>query len=225
MDAAATASHALFGPPEARRSTAVAVAVAELASKTTDTFLDLMDANFNKEDGDGDRAAAVAVGRRLTENLSPMFVSSGDACLGFFHVVPGTPAASVALLLAGAWEVDPATTLQLVANLRGVRGFGKSDRDGFYAAVLWLHAHHPATLALNATSVSAFGYLKDLPELLHRIVHGGVSTRSPGKKACLAAEGGFVGRRGRVGVILLVSNQRDLLSIELFGVEKAVCIA
>ncbi|KAL5212881.1 hypothetical protein ABZP36_023728 [Zizania latifolia] len=155
-----------------------------------------MDANFNKEDGDG--GAAVAVGRRLTDNLSPTFVSSGDACLDFFfHVVPGTPAASVASLLAGAWEVDPATALRLVANLRGVRGFGKSDREGFYAAALWLHAHHPATLALNATSVAAFGYLKDLPELLHRIVHGGVSTRTPGKKARLAAEGGFVGRRGR----------------------------
>ncbi|RLM64788.1 hypothetical protein C2845_PM16G12860 [Panicum miliaceum] len=38
--------------------------------------------------------------------------------------------------------------------------------------------------------VAAFGYLKDLPELLHRIVHGGASTRDPGKKARLAAPGG-----------------------------------
>jgi hypothetical protein len=33
-----------------------------------------------------------------------------------------------------------------------------------------------------------FGYLKDLPELLHRIVHGGVSTRTPGKKARLTTK-------------------------------------
>jgi hypothetical protein len=33
-----------------------------------------------------------------------------------------------------------------------------------------------------------FGYLKDLPELLHRIVHGGVSTRTPGKKAHLTTK-------------------------------------
>ncbi|EMS52662.1 hypothetical protein TRIUR3_14186 [Triticum urartu] len=33
-------------------------------------------------------------------------------------------------------------------------------------------------------------YLKDLREILHRIIHGGVSTRKPGKQARLAAEGG-----------------------------------
>ena len=47
--------------------------------------------------------------------------------------------------------------------------------------------------------VAEFGYLKDLPELLHRIIHGGVSTRTPGKKASLDAEGDFMvrGRGGR----------------------------
>uniref|UniRef100_A0A0E0JWD4 TROVE domain-containing protein n=1 Tax=Oryza punctata TaxID=4537 RepID=A0A0E0JWD4_ORYPU len=176
----------LVGPPEARRPSAATVAP---ATTTGDAFLDLVDANFNKP----------APRKALTENLSPTFVSSGDACLDFFfHVVPGTPSSSVASLLAAAWGVDPATALRLVANLRGVRGTGKSDREGFYAAALWLHSHHPATLALNAASVAAFGYLKDLPELLHRIVNGGLSTRKPGKKARLAADGlGLVARRGR----------------------------
>lgn len=181
---AATAAFALVGPPEA--ATAVGA-----AAPTGDAFVDLLDASFNK--------ATVGAGKALTENSSPTFVSSGDPCLDFFfHVVPGTPAASVASLLAAAWAADPVTALRLVANLRGVRGSGKSDREGFYAAALWLHARHPATLARNAASVAAFGYLKDLPELLHRIVHGGKSTRTPGKKARLEAEGGgFVRRGGR----------------------------
>ncbi|XP_037453980.1 uncharacterized protein LOC119324305 [Triticum dicoccoides] len=181
---AATAAFALVGPPEA--ATAVSA-----AAPTGEAFVDLLDASFNK--------ATVGAGKALTENSSPTFVSSGDPCLDFFfHVVPGTPAASVASLLAAAWAADPVTALRLVANLRGVRGSGKSDREGFYAAALWLHARHPATLARNAASVAAFGYLKDLPELLHRIVHGGKSTRTPGKKARLEAEGGgFVRRGGR----------------------------
>jgi hypothetical protein len=92
-------------------------------------------------------------------------------------VVPGTPAPTVASLLAGAWAADPGTTLRLAADLRGVNGSGKSDREGFYAAALWLHARHPRTLACNAAAVATFGYLKDLPELLDRIGHGGESTR------------------------------------------------
>ncbi|XP_020182889.1 uncharacterized protein [Aegilops tauschii subsp. strangulata] len=181
------AGFALVGPPEA--ATALGAAA---AAPTGDTFVDLLDASFNK--------ATVGAGKALTENSSPTFVSSGDPCLDFFfHVVPGTPAASVASLLAAAWAADPVSALRLVANLRGVRGSGKSDREGFYAAALWLHARHPATLARNAASVAAFGYLKDLPELLHRIVHGGKSTRTPGKKARREAEdGGFV-RRGGCG--------------------------
>lgn len=115
----------------------------------------------------------------------------------------------MASLLAAAWAADPPTGLRLVANLRGVRGAGKSDREGFYAAALWLHARHPAALARNAASVAAFGYLKDLPEPLHRIVHGGRSTRTLGKKARLeAGSGGFVRRGGRGRGRLRSSSRR-----------------
>jgi hypothetical protein len=107
-----------------------------------------------------------------TENNSPTFATSGDPCLDFFfHVVPGTPAASVSALLAEAWAAEPLTALRLACNLRGVRGTGKADREGFYAAALWMHEHHPATLALNAGPIADVGYLKDLPEILHRIVN------------------------------------------------------
>nr|TKW24918.1 hypothetical protein SEVIR_3G081900v2 [Setaria viridis] len=87
-------------------------------------------------------------------------------------VVPDTPAARVRGLLAAAWARDPPTALRLLANLRGVRGTGKSDREGFYAAALWVHARHPRTLACNVPALAGFGCLKDFPELLYRLVRG-----------------------------------------------------
>ncbi|KAL6656958.1 hypothetical protein ACP70R_004738 [Stipagrostis hirtigluma subsp. patula] len=183
--------YTLLGPPAESLRAAAAVAA---RPTTGDVFLDLLDANFNKP-----TTSLKPPAKALTANASPTFVSSGDPCLDFFfHVVPGTPAASVTSLLASAWAAEPATALRLACNLRGVRGTGKSDREGFYAAALWMHGCHPATLALNARPIAEFGYLKDLPEILHRIIHGGVSTRTPGKKARLAAtpSRGFVVHRG-----------------------------
>ncbi|TVU08373.1 hypothetical protein EJB05_41776, partial [Eragrostis curvula] len=187
-------SYTLLGPPaESLRAAAAAARAAAAVPSSGDAFLDLMDANFNKP-------IEPPPSKTVTENNSPTFVSSGDPCLDFFfHVVPDTPATSVTSLLANAWAAEPATALRLACNLRGVRGTGKSDREGFYAAALWMHGCHPNTLALNARPVSKFGYLKDFPEILHRLIHGGVSTRTPGKKARLAASGGFVARGVRVG--------------------------
>jgi hypothetical protein len=189
-------SYTILGPPAeslraaaARAEEAAAKAAAALPT-TGDAYLDMMDASFNRP---APKPAPAPPKKSRTENNSATFVSSGDPCLDFFfHVVPGTPAASVASLLATAWSAEPVTALRLACNLRGVRGTGKSDREGFYAAALWMHGCHPATLALNAGPVAEFGYLKDLPEILHRIIHGGVSTRTPGKKARLAALGGCV---------------------------------
>ncbi|KAJ8461583.1 hypothetical protein OPV22_034509 [Ensete ventricosum] len=119
----------------------------------------------------------------LTENLSPTFISSGDSCLDFFfQVVSDTAAETVAELLSAAWAQEAATALKLACNLRGVRGTGKSDRDGFYTAALWLHRHHPKTLALNLLAIADFGYLKDLPEILHRLI-AGADVRAKAKAA------------------------------------------
>ncbi|WZZ88268.1 hypothetical protein YC2023_116847 [Brassica napus] len=71
-----------------------------------------------------------------------------------------------------AWDHDPLITLKLICNLRGVRGTGKSDKEGFYTAALWLHGSHPKTLACNLESLSKFGYFKDFPEILDRILKG-----------------------------------------------------
>ncbi|CAL5059944.1 unnamed protein product [Urochloa decumbens] len=217
------AATTLVGPPEARHAAsrathaapAAAPAAAAAAPTTGNEFLDVMDASFNKPAAASTPAPA---GKTLTENLSPTFASSGDPCLDFFfHVVPGTPGATVSALLSAAWSADPATALRLVANLRGVRGSGKSDREGFYAAALWLHARHPRTLALNAGPLASFGYLKDLPELLHRLVHGGASTRTPGKKARLATadRGGWsVPRHGRRCPSTVTTEERVAASLE-----------
>jgi hypothetical protein len=108
-----------------------------------------------------------------TENNSATYASSGNPCLDlFFQVVPDTPAQRVRELVTIAWAHDPLTALKLIANLRGVRGTGKSDREGFYAATLWMHERHPKTLACNLPALAEFGYLKDFPELLYRLIHG-----------------------------------------------------
>jgi len=109
----------------------------------------------------------------LTENMSPTFLTTGNPCLDFFfHVVSDTPSETLLQRLQLAWTYNPLTTLKLVCNLRGVRGTGKSDRQGFYAAALWFHHHHPKTLASNVPSLAEFGYFKDLPEILYRLLQG-----------------------------------------------------
>ncbi|WCJ26796.1 hypothetical protein M5689_008588 [Euphorbia peplus] len=109
----------------------------------------------------------------FTENLSPTYLSTGNPCLDFFfHVVPDTPPGSIRWRLQQAWNHDPLTTLKLICNLRGVRGKGKSDKEGFYVAALWLHQFHPKTLACNIPSLANFGYFKDLPEILFRLLEG-----------------------------------------------------
>ncbi|XP_043718289.1 uncharacterized protein LOC122666205 isoform X2 [Telopea speciosissima] len=109
----------------------------------------------------------------LTENYSPTFLSTGNPCLDFFfHVVPDTPPETLKKRLHLAWNHNALTTLKLICNLRGVRGTGKSDKEGFYTAALWLHKNHPKTLAGNMRWFGDFGYFKDLLEILYRLIEG-----------------------------------------------------
>ncbi|KAK1395336.1 GPI inositol-deacylase PGAP1-like protein [Heracleum sosnowskyi] len=108
-----------------------------------------------------------------TENQSPTFLTTGNPCLDFFfHVVPKTRRASIVERLESAWAHDPLTTLKLICNLRGVKGTGKSDKEGFYTAALWLHEKHHRNLACNVPAIASFGYLKDMLEILFRLVDG-----------------------------------------------------
>ncbi|KAL6839611.1 hypothetical protein ACP4OV_030550 [Aristida adscensionis] len=159
----------LLGPP-AIRGARPSPDAAATASTEAHPFLALLDAGFNAP---GPDAAAARPRRARTENDSATFADSGNPCLDFFfQVVPDTPPQRVRALLVAAWAHDPLTALKLVCNLRGVRGTGKSDREGFYEAALWMHDHHPRTLACNVPALAEFGYLKDFPELLYRLIHG-----------------------------------------------------
>ncbi|XVE65749.1 hypothetical protein DITRI_Ditri08aG0024400 [Diplodiscus trichospermus] len=116
--------------------------------------------------------------RGPTENFSPTFLSSGNPCLDFFfHVVPDTPSDQLIQRLELAWAHNSLTALKLICNLRGVRGTGKSDKEGFYAAAIWLFSKHPKTLALNLEAIAEFGYFKDFPEILYRILEGAESRK------------------------------------------------
>ncbi|XP_015973372.1 uncharacterized protein LOC107496585 [Arachis duranensis] len=155
----------LLGPPELLKPqpTAVAAAAATTTTAASEPFIDLMVSRFY--------SPKPPMG--LTENQSATFLSTGNPCLDFFfHVVPDTPSDSLRERLDVAWAHNPLTTLKLVCNLRGVRGTGKSDREGFYTAAMWLFSNHPKTLAANVPSFAEFGCFKDLPEVLYRILEG-----------------------------------------------------
>ncbi|XP_076909469.1 uncharacterized protein LOC143566736 [Bidens hawaiensis] len=109
----------------------------------------------------------------FTENSSATYRTSQNPCLDFFfHVVPDTSPGTITHHLTLAWAHNPLTTLKLICNLRGVRGTGKSDRQSFYTSAIWVHEHHPKTLACNIPVLVEFGYFKDLVEILYRLIEG-----------------------------------------------------
>ncbi|KAK3018241.1 hypothetical protein RJ639_004476 [Escallonia herrerae] len=153
----------LLGPPPKP------AAAARPTEPTGDDFIDQMMSDFNS-------TTITAADEPLmgwTDNGSPTLLSAGNPCTDlFFQVAPNTPAESVKDYLRKAWDHDALKTLKLICNLRGVRGTGKSDKEGFYVAALWLHGTHPKTLACNIGTLASFGYFKDLPEILFRILEG-----------------------------------------------------
>ncbi|CAL9230131.1 unnamed protein product [Arabidopsis halleri] len=159
----------LLGPPELRDPNSL-LPKPITPSGPSNPFMDAMVSNFNNST----RVNVISSPPMgYTENNSATHLSSGNPCLDFFfHVVPSTPKDSLEQRLQGAWDHDALTTLKLICNLRGVRGTGKSDKEGFYTAALWLHGCHPKTLACNLESLSQFGYFKDFPEILYRILQG-----------------------------------------------------
>ncbi|KAJ4957741.1 hypothetical protein NE237_024852 [Protea cynaroides] len=154
----------LLGPPEIYLTTPSSARKSESTS-SGDSLIDGMVSSFNN------LTSKPPMG--LTENLSPTFLATGNPCLDFFfHVVPDTKPEDLMQRLDLAWNHNALTTLKLVCNLRGVRGTGKSDKEGFYTAALWIHKNHPKTLACNVRWFADFGYFKDLPEILYRLIEG-----------------------------------------------------
>ncbi|XP_057808891.1 uncharacterized protein LOC131023368 [Salvia miltiorrhiza] len=151
----------LVGPPEI-------YAQSSSSAATDDVHIRTMVSNFRRNSLFGYWPEMAP-----TENICPTFLSTGNPCLDFFfHVVPDTPPETLINRLRLAWDHDPLKALKLVCNLRGVRGTGKSDKEGFYTAALWLHHRHSKTLAANVAAFADFGYLKDLLEILFRILEG-----------------------------------------------------
>ncbi|KAL6839126.1 hypothetical protein ACP4OV_031017 [Aristida adscensionis] len=166
-------STALLGPPIALRAAAEPPQPEPARRK----YISNSDDDDSPDSSSGDDSAVSPVPARKAaprHGRALGYVSSGDPCVDFFfQVVPGaTPAADVAALLDVAWSRDARIALRLVCHLRGVRGLGKADRDGFYAAAVWMHARHPRTLAGNLATFARFGCLKDLPEIVCRVLHG-----------------------------------------------------
>ncbi|KAK3123163.1 hypothetical protein QOZ80_8AG0625030 [Eleusine coracana subsp. coracana] len=167
------AAAALLGPPIALKAKPAAAdrkpkPKPASSSESDDLFDHISDEELPMHVATKEKAEAPRTGSALA------YVTSGDPCVDFFfQVVPGaTPDADVAALLDVAWSRDAEAALKLVCHLRGVRGLGKADREGFYAAALWMHKHHPRTLAGNLATFARFGCLKDLLEILYRILHG-----------------------------------------------------
>ncbi|XP_059278214.1 uncharacterized protein LOC132032592 [Lycium ferocissimum] len=161
----------LVGPPEIHGKK-----IQQLVSTITNPFVDLMVANFNSTKPQNPPNMG------YTENMSATYLSTNNPCLDFFfHVVPDTPQKSLTKYLQHAWDHNSLTALKLICNLRGVRGTGKSDKEGYYTAALWLHQFHPKTLACNVESLADFGYFKDLPEILYRLLEG-ADVRKKAKK-------------------------------------------
>ncbi|KAL7092468.1 hypothetical protein ACP275_12G166400 [Erythranthe tilingii] len=166
----------------------------------------------------------------LTENFSPTFLSTGNPCLDFFfHVVPDSPPETVSQRLQLAWGQDPLKALKLVCNLRGVRGTGKSDKEGYYTAALWLHKHHPKTLTCNVASIAEFGYFKDLPEILFRLLEG-ADARKLAKESWESRKGVKRGRRSLRGrfsgrgrfIAAAAVEKSDIIDSKLSREEKKI---
>ncbi|KAJ0779961.1 putative von Willebrand factor A-like domain superfamily [Helianthus annuus] len=160
----------LVGPPEIYRSHQNTTVSPPSSSTTTTShpFIDAMISHFNST-----TLSPTDPPMGYTENNSATYLSTGNPCLDFFfHIVPDTPPQTVTQRLLQSWQHDPLKTLKLVCNLRGIRGTGKSDKEGYYTSVLWLHENHPKTLACNLACMADFGYFKDLPEILYRLLEG-----------------------------------------------------
>lgn len=158
----------LVGPPEIHgKQKSLPVSTITTTTTTNNPFIDLMAANFNSTQVQNPSNMG------YTENMSATYLSTTNPCLDFFfHVVNDSPPKSLIQYLHRAWDHNPLTTLKLICNLRGVRGTGKSDKESYYTAALWLHQFHPKTLACNLESLVNFGYFKDLPEILYRLLEG-----------------------------------------------------
>ncbi|MFS7944621.1 hypothetical protein Hanom_Chr06g00514411 [Helianthus anomalus] len=128
-------TNTLVGPPEIYRShqnTTVSPPSFTTTTTTSHPFIDAMISHFNST-----TLSPTDPPMGYTENNSATYLSTGNPCLDFFfHIVSDTLPQTVTQRLLQSWQHDPLKTLKLVCNLRGVRGTGKSDKEGYFIGFL-----------------------------------------------------------------------------------------
>lgn len=75
-------------------------------------------------------------------------------------------------LLEKSWNHNSLTTLKIICFLRKTIPPRKDGKEKFFASLLWLYKCHPKSLAYNLEVFAKFGYLKDLLEILYRLLYG-----------------------------------------------------
>lgn len=98
----------------------------------------------------------------------PTLTSQQNPCLDLFYDTLKQPNLIIPLLTK-AWKHDPLATLKLLFIHRSITG-KSCDKDTFFTGLLWLHKNHPLTLACNIQVLANLGSLKDLIEILHKIL-------------------------------------------------------
>jgi hypothetical protein len=126
-------------------------AVTLLKARFTDPKPKMTTAVVSSEQDDSNYPSDSSNDMHMPARKKPL-VTFGDPCMDFFFQTP----TDVAELLDVAWSHNSEATLKLVCHLCSVRGLGKADREGFYAAALWMHRHHPKTLVGNLATFTRF---------------------------------------------------------------------
>ncbi|KAL0006487.1 hypothetical protein SO802_014048 [Lithocarpus litseifolius] len=75
-------------------------------------------------------------------------------------------------LLEKSWNHNSLTTLKIICFLRKKIPPSKDGKEKFFASLLWLYKCHPKSLAYNLEVFAKFSYLKDLLEILYRLLYG-----------------------------------------------------
>ncbi|KAI8554602.1 hypothetical protein RHMOL_Rhmol05G0110300 [Rhododendron molle] len=101
-----------------------------------------------------------------------------------------TPQKTLTFWLKNAWKSDPVNTLELISHLCS------HNKEGFYAAAIWLHQNHPLTLACSIGVFVNFGCLKDSLEILRAILADDHEEGEPEKEK--ATKEGEIARARRV---------------------------
>jgi hypothetical protein len=168
----------LLGPPEVLRST---FTVNSYPDDTQDPIRDRL--NNRTDVGLFNMTLSDYTQYRIREPYEHFGLPELGSCLFFYrsfiykqriYTLPREKKSPAVLqyFLELSWRRCAQTTLELIFLLRSTSPFSKQSREDFCTAATWLHRYHPETLVYNVGAFAKFGSLKDLLEILYRIVNG-----------------------------------------------------